>query len=155
MQSGEKNRVYNNIINQLRSILESNRDRIVAMVTINAVIKSNLPYVYWVGFYRDVDGKLLVGPYQGTLGCLEIPYGKGVCGTSFKNGKALLVNNTHEFEGHIACDVNSKSEIVIPYYNSSKLISGVLDVDSDQLNAFCTTDLKNLEIILEFVSCNG
>lgn len=118
--------LYQEFEQELAAVLCQNRDPLVAMVTFNALIKKHIPYAYWVGFYRAEGSRLTVGPYQGTLGCLEIPAGKGVCGASFAANRPIVVDNTHDFAGHIACDPLSLSEIVIPYYGRQKGLGEVL-----------------------------
>ncbi|HRK64729.1 MAG TPA: GAF domain-containing protein [Terricaulis sp.] len=105
---------------------------------------------FWVGFYLVDAAKgdeLVVGPYQGTLGCLRIPFGKGVCGAAAAKRETILVPDVHAFPGHIACDSRSNSEIVVPVFDAAGALAGVLDVDSTQFNAFDTTDQAGLESI--------
>jgi len=105
---------------------------------------------FWTGFYLvdpDKQNELVVGPYQGTLGCLRIPFGKGVCGACAAQRESIIVPNVHEFPGHIACDSRSNSEIVTPVFDKSGALVAVLDVDSTQFNAFDTTDQSSLEAI--------
>ena len=111
-----------------------------------AFIKEKLPYVSWVGFYRAKGSDLWVGPYQGKLACLKIPEGKGVCRKAFKENRVLTVKNVEEFEGHIACDALSRSEIVLPV---GRL--GVLDLDSHELAAFDQEDEKGLKVLLSIL----
>jgi len=105
---------------------------------------------FWTGFYvvdPDKPNELVVGPYQGTLGCLRIPFGKGVCGACAAQRESIIVPDVHEFPGHIACDSRSNSEIVTPVFDKSGALVAVLDVDSTQFNAFDTTDQSSLEAI--------
>lgn len=105
---------------------------------------------FWVGFYLVDEAKrneLVVGPYQGTLGCLRIPFGKGVCGAAASSGQTILVPDVHAFPGHIACDSRSNSEIVVPVFDASGALAGVLDVDSTQFSAFDAADQAGLEAI--------
>lgn len=168
--------LYQDFEQELSAVLSQNRDPLIAMVTFNALIKKHIPYAYWVGFYLAQGSRLTVGPYQGTLGCLEIPAGKGVCGASFASNSPIVVESTHDFEGHIACDPKSLSEIVIPYYGTDEVhrkgeahttgealakVSdkgpqldrqrplGVLDVDSASLGSFDTVDQLRLSQCLE------
>ena len=108
------------------------------------------PRFFWTGFYV-VDplkaDELVVGLYQGTLGCLRIPFGKGVCGACAADGKAILVSDVHEFPGHISCDARSNSEIVVPVFNAEGQLAAVLDVDSTDFDAFDETDREGLEAI--------
>lgn len=108
------------------------------------------PRFFWTGFYV-VDplkpSELVVGPYQGTLGCLRIPFGKGVCGTSAQTQETLIVPDVHAFAGHIACDSRTNSEIVVPVFDAAGQLAAVLDVDSEQLDAFDEIDRSGLEAI--------
>lgn len=105
---------------------------------------------FWTGFYLvdpDKPDELVVGPYQGTLGCLRIPFDKGVCGAAARTGETQLVPDVHAFPGHIACDSRSNSEIVVPVFDRSGALAAVLDIDSTQFNAFDATDRAGLEAI--------
>jgi L-methionine (R)-S-oxide reductase len=117
--------------------------------TISLLVSAFGERFFWCGFY-EVDplkpNELVVGPYQGTLGCLRIAFGKGVCGACAASGKTIIVPDVHKFPGHIACDSRSNSEIVVPVFNSEKLIA-VLDVDSTDFSAFDDVDAKGLEAI--------
>ncbi|MEM9178337.1 MAG: GAF domain-containing protein [Pseudomonadota bacterium] len=108
------------------------------------------PRFFWTGFYV-VDplkpSELVVGPYQGTLGCLRIPFGKGVCGACAEQGESIIVPDVHAFPGHIACDSRTNSEIVVPVYDASGALAAVLDVDSEQSDAFDEVDRSGLEAI--------
>ncbi|MEL6862229.1 MAG: GAF domain-containing protein [Pseudomonadota bacterium] len=108
------------------------------------------PRFFWTGFYvvdPDKADELVVGPYQGTLGCLRIPFGKGVCGACASQEKSILVPDVHAFPGHIACDSRTNSEIVVPVFDASGRLAAVLDVDSEQPDAFDEIDLLGLEAI--------
>lgn len=108
------------------------------------------PRFFWTGFYvvdPDKADELVVGPYQGTLGCLRIPFGKGVCGACAAQEKSILVPDVHAFPGHIACDSRTNSEIVVPVFDANGKLAAVLDVDSEQPDAFDETDLLGLEAI--------
>lgn len=135
--------------------LEGEGERILKMVTVNCLLKTYLPYYYWVGFYTvSAPGRLSVGPYQGTLGCLHIPFSRGVCGRAAREGLTQLVKNTHalaEGSEHIACDPNSKSEIVVPVYDKSGTLIAVFDVDSTLEESFDEVDQHHLEDLLQQV----
>ncbi len=108
------------------------------------------PRFFWTGFYvvdPDKQAELVVGPYQGTLGCLRIPFGRGVCGAAAASGQTQLVADVHAFPGHIACDSRSQSEIVVPVFGADGKLAAVLDVDSDQPDAFDAEDQAGLEAI--------
>lgn len=112
------------------------------------------PRFFWTGFYvvdPHKPDELVVGPYQGTLGCLRIPFGKGVCGACAAEGKTQLVEDVHAFPGHIACDSRSNSEIVVPVFDGAGKLAAVLDVDSTDYGAFDETDRKGLEAICEML----
>lgn len=123
-------------------------DDIALMATINSILANRFPYYYWTGFYRVCGDRLIVGPYIGTVGCLQIEFGRGVCGTAAQNRETVIVPDVHQFPGHIACDPNSRSEIVVPVYDRDGVLTAVFDVDSDQPNAFDEEDRAGLEKIL-------
>ncbi len=123
-------------------------DDIALMSTINSVLVSRFPQFFWTGFYRVCGDRLVVGPYIGTVGCLQIEFGKGVCGTAARNRRTLIVPDVSQFPGHIACDPNSKSEIVVPVFGPDGALIAVLDVDSDRLDAFDEEDRQGLEKIV-------
>jgi GAF domain-containing protein len=143
----QKDKAYQEIQTALKGVLSTSVPWETAMVSLIALVKEKLHYVSWIGFYRSYGENLWVGPYQGRLACLEIPPGKGVCGTAFQQKKTLIVPDVEKFPGHIACDAQAKSEIVVPVFQKGKII-GVLDLDSHQLNAFDHTDQRELEKIL-------
>ncbi|HVS32458.1 MAG TPA: GAF domain-containing protein [Thermoanaerobaculia bacterium] len=123
-------------------------DDIALMATINSVLANKFDHFFWTGFYRVSGERLIVGPYIGTIGCLQIEYGKGVCGTAAAKRETLIVADVNQFPGHIACDPNSKSEIVVPVFDAKDELLAVLDVDSDQLNAFDEHDRRGREKIV-------
>lgn len=132
--------------------LEGETDRILKMATINSILKTYLPYYYWAGFYVVKNGRLSVGPYQGTLGCLHIEFSRGVCGKAAREQKTQIVADVHALDqgsAHIACDPNSASEIVVPVFNSQGELIAVYDVDSTQHGSFDAIDQEYLEKILE------
>ena len=123
-------------------------DHIALMATITSVLANRFDHFFWTGFYRVVDGRLVIGPYIGTVGCLQIEFGRGVCGTAAQNRETLIVADVNRFPGHIACDPNSKSEIVVPVFDGSGELIAVLDVDSDRFDAFDEEDRRGLERIV-------
>lgn len=123
-------------------------DDIALMATINAVLSERFPYYFWTGFYRVCGTRLVIGPYIGTVGCLQIEFGRGVCGTAADKRETIIVPDVNAFPGHIACDPNSKSEIVVPVFDRDGALVAVLDVDSDQLDAFDDEDRAGLEQIV-------
>lgn len=147
MTKEEKTEIYEGAIKAIRSLLQGEQHQILKMSSIICVLKERLPYYFWTGFYLVYKGELVVGPYQGTLGCLHIPFGKGVCGTAAQTKKTQLVPDVNKFPGHIACDSASKSEIVVPVFNEKKELIAVFDVDSTEYSSFDKTDQKYLEEI--------
>lgn len=123
-------------------------DDIALMATINSILSHRFPHFYWTGFYRVCGDRLIVGPYIGTVGCLQIEFGKGVCGTAASTCTTIIVPDVNEFPGHIACDPNSRSEIVVPVFGPDSALVAVLDVDSDQRDAFDEEDQRGLERIV-------
>ena len=123
-------------------------DDIALMATINSVLANRFETYFWTGFYRVCGDRLVVGPYIGTVGCLQIEFGRGVCGTAAAKRETVIVPDVQQFPGHIACDANSKSEIVVPVFGPHDELIAVLDVDSDQLNAFDEADRAGLEKIV-------
>ena len=117
------------------------------MATVNSVLSHKFDSFYWTGFYRVCGDRLVVGPYIGTVGCLKIEFGKGVCGTSAARRETLIVPDVDKFPGHIACDAASKSEIVVPVFAPDGELIAVLDVDSDRLDNFDDDDRAGLEKI--------
>jgi GAF domain-containing protein len=124
-------------------------DDIALMATINSVLSRRFPHFYWTGFYRVCGDRLVVGPYIGTVGCLQIEIGRGVCGTAAARRETVIVPDVTKFPGHIACDPNSKSEIVVPVFDRDRTLIAVLDVDSDQLDSFDEVDRAGLERIVK------
>jgi len=123
-------------------------DDIALMSTINSVLANRFPHFFWTGFYRVCGDRLVVGPYMGTVGCLQIEFGQGVCGTAAQRRQTVIVPDVSQFPGHIACDPNSKSEIVVPVFGPAEELIAVLDVDSDQIDAFNEVDARGLERIV-------
>jgi L-methionine (R)-S-oxide reductase len=123
-------------------------DDIALMATINSVLANRIPHFFWTGFYRVCGDRLVVGPYIGTVGCLQIEFGRGVCGTAAANRETIIVPDVTKFPGHIACDPNSKSEIVVPVFDRNRELIAVLDIDSDRLDAFDEEDRAGLERIV-------
>lgn len=123
-------------------------DDIALMSTINSVLANRFSHFFWTGFYRVCGDRLVVGPYIGTVGCLQIEFGRGVCGTAASRRETIVVPDVNQFPGHIACDPNSKSEIVVPVFGPDDVLIAVLDVDSDQIDAFDEEDARGLERIV-------
>lgn len=149
MRTELKHELYQQALTELKSLLENEEDTILKMATINCVLKTHLPYYFWVGFYLVKGNELLVGPYQGTLGCLHIPFGKGVCGTAAVEKTTQIVPDVHAHKNHIACDSQSNSEIVVPVFDKEKKLIAVFDVDSTEKGAFDEIDQEYLENLLQ------
>jgi len=149
MQSELKAKIYQESFQKLDGILAGESDEIVKMASIASVLHQVFEHFYWTGFYRMLDGELVIGPYQGTPACLRIAVGKGVCGTVAQTGVTEVVEDVHAFPGHIACDAASESEIVVPVRNSiTNDLVAVLDIDSTTRNSFDEVDAKYLEMII-------
>jgi GAF domain-containing protein len=140
---------YDELHSQTDAVLEGIDDEVAAMATISALIHNSLGHL-WTGFYRVADpGKrLIVGPYQGTLGCMEIEFGKGVCGTAAAEERTVIVDEVLTFPGHITCDARSRSEIVVPVFGRNGDLIAVLDIDSDQPSTFTDEDREGLEKVV-------
>ena len=140
---------YQRVVQEIEAVLESETDLLAAMVSIVCLLHQAFDAYFWTGFYRRVGpDRLLVGPYQGTLGCLHITFERGVCGACARSTQTIIVPDVHEFPGHIACDPNSKSEIVVPVFDRGGELIAVFDVDSDQYGAFDEVDRRYLESIM-------
>jgi len=152
-----KPRAYQELKGHSSAILEGVTDPIAAMATITALIHHAFGHL-WTGFYRVIEpGVLLrVGPYQGSLGCLDITFGRGVCGTAAAEMRTVIVPDVGKFPGHITCDARSRSEIVVPVLGPKGDLIAVLDVDSEQLDAFNEEDQLGLEQLLScFAAMTG
>jgi len=141
---------YRELAGHIDAVLEGIDDEIAEMATVACLVQQAFGHL-WTGFYRVVEtGRLLrVGPYQGTLGCLEIAFGRGVCGTAAAERRTVVVPDVEEFPGHIACDGRARSEIVVPVTGRTGELIAVFDVDSEQLDAFDEEDRAGLEAIVE------
>lgn len=142
---------YSELAEQVNLVLDGIDDPVSAMATISALLQNSLGFL-WTGFYRVVQpGNLMrVGPYQGSLGCLEIAFGKGVCGTAAVERRTVIVDDVDLFPGHITCDARAKSEIVVPVFNKQRELIAVLDVDSEERSSFSDEDRKGLEEIVRW-----
>lgn len=145
-----KEEKYRELLPQIKALVEGESDTIANMANICAALKYSMDF-FWVGFYLINNGQLVLGPFQGPVACTRINKGKGVCGTAWEKQQAIIVDDVDKFPGHIACSSLSKSEIVLPVYNSKNEIAGVLDVDSDDYSAFDRMDEKWLKEILSLL----
>ncbi|HTL73172.1 MAG TPA: GAF domain-containing protein [bacterium] len=141
---------YRELEPQLRALLHGERDFIANCANTAALLWQTLPDLNWAGFYRLVDGQLVLGPFQGKPACVRIQIGKGVCGTAAARRETVLVRDVLEFPGHIACDAASRSEIVVPLVKDGGLL-GVLDLDSPKLNRFDSVDQAGLENLAQWL----
>jgi L-methionine (R)-S-oxide reductase len=138
---------YHSLTEQLQALFADERDFLANMANFSALIYHSLPDLNWAGFYLLQGDELVLGAFQGKIACVRIPMGKGVCGTSAEQRQTIRVENVHEFPGHIACDVASRSEIVIPLIKDGVLF-GVFDIDSPQFNRFDQDDQNGLETLV-------
>ena len=143
----EKTEKYRLLERQVASLVEGETDVIAKMANIAAVLHETFGF-WWTGFYRVAGEELLLGPFQGPVACMHIPYGKGVCGTAWKRNETVVVPDVEEFPGHIACSSASKSEIVVPVHGAADEVTAVLDIDSDRLATFDEIDKDWLERIV-------
>ena len=152
MEIDKKQKRYQRLYTQISELInKSSNNTLSNMATINAVLHHKMEYFFWTGFYLLQDGKLQVGPYQGSLACINLAQDKGVCWAAINQKKTLVVPNVCDFPDHIACDSRSASEIVIPIINSENEIIGVMDVDSSELNSFDEIDAQWLEKIVGLI----
>ena len=149
--NGEKLASYERCRKKVRALCEGETDEIALMASVIGVLHSEMAGFFWTGFYRVVGEELVIGPYQGSVGCLRIALGRGVCGTAAETGETRVVPDVHEFPGHIACDARSQSEIVIPVRNADGRLIAVLDVDSELLGNFDEVDQSQLEGLITHV----
>ncbi|MBK3957917.1 GAF domain-containing protein [Staphylococcus haemolyticus] len=141
---------YNLLTKQLQSLIEDEQNLIAILSNTSAILNDNLDQINWVGFYLIENEELILGPFQGHPACVHIAIGKGVCGTAVAEDKTQLVKDVHAFPGHIACDANSKSEIVIPIHVNDEII-GVLDIDAPITDRFTNEDKEGLEVIVKVI----
>ena len=143
----EKAEKYRLLERQVAALLEGETDVIAKMANIAAVLHETFGF-WWTGFYRVAGDELVLGPFQGPVACMHIPYGKGVCGTAWKRNETVVVPDVEQFPGHIACSSASRSEIVVPVHGPDGAVTAVLDIDSDRLATFDGTDQVWLEKIV-------
>ncbi len=154
-KGGTKPELYADLLLQLRSMLADERDVIANAANMSSLLYHSMPDVNWAGFYFHRDNELVLGPFQGQPACVRIQISKGVCGTAAQQRQTIIVDNVHDFPGHIACDSASNSEIVVPIMKDNRLI-GVLDLDSPSIGRFDEVDARCLnELIDVFVESTG
>ncbi|MGC3945974.1 MAG: GAF domain-containing protein [Chryseolinea sp.] len=142
----DKKSMYDTLIPQIKALTEDESDLVANLANVCAALKQTFDF-FWVGFYLVKNDQLVLGPFQGPLACTRIDFGKGVCGTTWKEGKTIIVPDVEQFPGHIACSSASKSEIVVPGFIDGKVFL-VLDVDSDKPEDFDDEDARGLEQII-------
>lgn len=151
---------YKTLIAQAQALVQDVPHRTANLANLAALIYHALPDVNWAGFYFRMDasaegGKLVLGPFQGNVACVEIPWGKGVCGTTAAGDKTLVVPDVHQFSGHIACDSASRSEIVVPIHGTAGEVIGVLDIDSPLEGRFTDEECDGLEELVRALESAG
>ena len=146
----DKQETYRLLLAQVKAMVKDETDPIANMANVAAMIHETFHF-WWTGFYRVIGEQLVLGPFQGPVACTRIGFGKGVCGTAWKEKKTIVVEDVEQFPGHIACSSASRSEIVVPLYKGEEVI-GVLDIDSEHLATFDATDKEWLEQIAEVIS---
>ena len=150
ISEGSKTEKYATLLPQIQSVVSGEPDMIANMANIASMLHETFHF-WWTGFYRVIDGVLVLGPFQGPLACTRIKRGKGVCGTAWAEQQTVIVPDVDAFPGHIACSSLSRSEIVVPVKRAGEVIA-VLDIDSKDLNTFDSTDQKYLEQITQILT---
>lgn len=141
---------YDLLQKQVSSLIEDESNMIAILSNVSALLNDSIDQINWIGFYLVEDNELILGPFQGHPACVHIAIGKGVCGTAVTQDKTQLVEDVNAFPGHIACDANSKSEIVVPIHKDNNVI-GVLDIDAPITNRFNNEDKQGLEAIVKII----
>ena len=149
LDSKDRVAIYTSLGPQLRELLAEERDLIAAMANFSALLKESFGW-HWIGFYRVVGAELVLGPFQGPVACVRIGYGKGVCGMAWQEEKTLVVPDVDKFPGHIACDVASRSELVVPMLLGDRLV-GVLDIDSPRHGRFTDDEARLCEDVVQLL----
>jgi GAF domain-containing protein len=145
-----KTQKYAEVLEEIKAVIEGETSQTARYATTSCLLSQSFDYFFWTGFYEVdplKDNELVVGPYQGTLGCLRIPFSRGVCGACATQEETIIVEDVHAFPGHIACDSQTNSEIVVPVFDKEGTLKAVLDVDSTSLNSFDEDDKAGLEAI--------
>ena len=141
-----KEEKYRLLAEQIRNLIEGETDMVAVMANVCAAIHETMGF-WWTGFYRVIGDELVLGPFQGPVACMHIPFGRGVCGTAWQRRETIVVPDVEQFPGHIACSSLSRSEIVVPLFDKSGTVFAVLDIDSKELATFDEIDQKYLEKI--------
>jgi GAF domain-containing protein len=147
-----KEQKYQELYCQIQSLIAGETDSIAVMSNVAAAIHQKMGF-FWTGFYRVVNNELVLGPFQGPVACMHIPFGRGVCGTAWQRKESIVVPDVELFPGHIACSSLSRSEIVVPLFSKADptLVIAVLDIDSTELNTFDAIDRQHLEAICQLL----
>ncbi len=143
--------LYTALSMQLKGLFLGERNKIANLANASAAIFASLRELNWAGFYLVEDGELVLGPFQGKVACIRIPFGRGVCGNAAEKNETQVVADVHQFAGHIACDSASNSEIVIPLHDREGKVVGVLDIDSTVLSRFTPDDKEGLEALAKII----
>ena len=146
-----KTEQYQLLTKQIRALIEGETDLVAVMANVCAAIHETMGF-WWTGFYRVINGELVLGPFQGPVACMHIGYGKGVCGTAWKEQRTIVVPDVEQFPGHIACSSLSRSEIVVPIFSKDGAVVAVLDIDSKELSTFDEVDCQYLEGICKMMA---
>ena len=146
-----KEEKYQLLTEQIRALIAGETDMVAVMANVVAAIHETMGF-FWTGFYRVVDGELVLGPFQGPVACMHIAFGRGVCGTAWQRRESIVVPDVEQFPGHIACSSLSRSEIVVPLFSADGDVRAVLDIDSKELATFDDTDRRYLEGICRILN---
>ena len=142
---------YRLLTKQISALIEGETDRVAVMANVCAAIHETMGF-FWTGFYRVKDGELVLGPFQGPVACMHIRFGRGVCGTAWRQRETIVVPDVEQFPGHIACSSLSRSEIVVPLFSNDGEVQAVLDIDSKELATFDDVDRQYLEGICQLIT---
>ena len=146
-----KDEKYQLLTEQIKALVEGETDVVAVMANVAAAIHETMGF-FWTGFYRVIGRELVLGPFQGPVACMHIPFGRGVCGTAWQRGETIVVPDVEQFPGHIACSSLSRSEIVVPVLSAAGEVMAVLDIDSRDLATFDDTDRRHLEQICKLIT---
>jgi L-methionine (R)-S-oxide reductase len=149
-KTSDRRKIYDEIAPQIAALVEGETDLVANLANITAALKEAFGF-FWVGFYLKKENQLVLSAFQGSIACTRIDFESGVCGHCYTTRETVIVPNVDEFPGHIVCSSSSKSEIVLPIFNKSGEVFGVLDVDSDKLDDFSETDAEGLRKIVEII----
>ena len=149
ISGNSKQETYTSLLPQVQAVMDEKADIIANMANMAAMLHETFGF-WWTGFYRVIGNELVLGPFQGPLACTRIAYGRGVCGTAWKERRTIVVPDVEQFPGHIACSSASRSEIVVPVFQNGEVIA-VLDIDSDRLASFDETDANLLEQLVRIL----